>query len=418
MLDGLYAARHASTTLGGQDASDIAFHIASPPWGSEPFNGDWSSMILASQDGVAIDSVALDFLRNEPNVSWVADLSGNSTVDDYLHEAAEANNPPSGAFYDPDHDGDVVRLDSLGTHEHWNNATDKQYSRNLGTGNGIELIAVMSVSAEEEYEGDLDGDHDVDANDLLLVTANWLRAGRIPSGLVGYWKMDHDDGDTTAVDSSANANDGTCIGTPGWVDGMIDGAIDLDGTSEYINLGQPSELDFGSGDFTIAAWFKTAGPNIEIIDTGTGAGGYAYVRMHRSATHTTLKIDDGTNDAEIQASLDSYLNNQWHHIVLMRDGSTLRAYVNAQPHGTEQDCSSVGSVTSGKDIWIGREDYDRLGSAIKYHDGLVDDVAVFDRALTADEVQQLYLQTGDANKDRQVDMTDVAIIGKNWQDGT
>ncbi len=416
MLDGIYIPRHVTTTLGGQDASDIddtlpnGPWIGSPPWGSEPFDGDWSSMILASQDGVAIDSVALDFLRNEPNVSWVADLTGSSTADDYLHEAAQADNPPSGAFYDPDNDGDEVRLPSLGTHEHWNNNIDKQYSRNLGTGDGIELVKLFT------HEGDVDTDRDVDGYDLSDVIANWLRAGRIPSGLVGYWKMDHDDGDTTAVDSSGNGNDGTCVGgTPGWVDGMIDGAIDLDGAGEYVNLGQPSELDFGDGDFTIAAWFKTSGPNIEIYDSGaTGATSFAYVRIHRSASNVTLKIDDGINDAEIEASLDACLDNRWHHIVLMREGSTLYAYVDAVPHGTAVDCTSVGSVNSGKDIWIGKEDYGRAGSNIKYHDGLIDDVAVFNRALTIEEVQQLHLQTGDINQDRQIDMIDIALLGKDW----
>ena len=62
-------------------------------------------------------------------------------VDDYLHEAALANDPPSGTFYDPDHPHADQRLASLGVHEHWNNAEEKKYSRNLGTGEGIELVA-------------------------------------------------------------------------------------------------------------------------------------------------------------------------------------------------------------------------------------------------------------------------------------
>jgi hypothetical protein len=53
-----------------------------------------------------------------------------------------ANNPPSGTFYDPGKTGS--RLPSLGVHEHWNNPTDKQYSRNLGTGAGIELVALTA----------------------------------------------------------------------------------------------------------------------------------------------------------------------------------------------------------------------------------------------------------------------------------
>jgi uncharacterized protein (DUF362 family) len=104
-------------------------------WQSQPFNQHWSSSLFASQDGVAIDSVCLDFLRAE--AGYTNTVKG--TVDNYLHEAAQANNPPSGTVYDPERDG--TRLPSLGVHEHWNNATDKLYSRNLGKANGIELVS-------------------------------------------------------------------------------------------------------------------------------------------------------------------------------------------------------------------------------------------------------------------------------------
>ena len=100
---------------------------------SAPFNNDWPSTILASLDPVAIDSVGLDILSQE----W-PDVVRIPAVDDYLHEAALANDPPSGTLYDPDGDGTPLR--SLGVHEHWNNAADRKYSRNLGKGTGIELI--------------------------------------------------------------------------------------------------------------------------------------------------------------------------------------------------------------------------------------------------------------------------------------
>ena len=58
--------------------------------------------------------------------------------DHAMEEMAMANDPPSGTVYDPERDGS--RLKSLGTTEHWNNSTDKKYSRNLNTGKGIELI--------------------------------------------------------------------------------------------------------------------------------------------------------------------------------------------------------------------------------------------------------------------------------------
>ena len=119
--------------LGGKTLLFLVESIRHRYWDSPPFNGGPASSLFMSQDNVAIDSVLLDFLRSEGAVE-------SGTVDNYLHEAAQADDPPSGTDYDPDNSG--TSLDSLGVHEHWNNPTDKQYSRNLGTDDGIELIKI------------------------------------------------------------------------------------------------------------------------------------------------------------------------------------------------------------------------------------------------------------------------------------
>ena len=128
LFDGLYCGIHP-----------VDMNRGPRRWKSAPFNGDWTSSLFASQDPVAIDSVGFDFLHAE-----YENPSRKSGVDDYLHEAACTDNPASGTFYDPDHPGNVKRLASLGVHEHWNNTREKKYSRNLGAGNGIELVAVKS----------------------------------------------------------------------------------------------------------------------------------------------------------------------------------------------------------------------------------------------------------------------------------
>jgi len=102
-------------------------------------NGRWFSSMLMSQDPIALDSVGYDLITSEPNLTN-GNPSFNGNVDSYLHEAALANKPPSGAVYDPENDG--VRLESLGVHEHWNNAAGRRYSRNLGKQEGIELLAL------------------------------------------------------------------------------------------------------------------------------------------------------------------------------------------------------------------------------------------------------------------------------------
>ena len=112
-------------------------------WSMSPFNGGWPSSVFLSQDACAIDSVGFDFLNSE------FDLPQNS--DYYIHEAAsvpDANGKKlSGYAYQPDV-GSSAYLGSLGVEEHWNNSTAKQYSRNLKTGNGIELVQVQPATGD------------------------------------------------------------------------------------------------------------------------------------------------------------------------------------------------------------------------------------------------------------------------------
>ncbi len=139
------------------------------------FNNDWPSSLLVSQDPVAIDCVGLDILWDE----W-PDSGGYvvrvPAVDDYLIEAALAHAPPSGTFYDPD--GDGIALQSLGVYERWNNSTDRQYSRNLGTGDGIELRYIRM----QHRPGDLHVDDHVEMTDLMLLMEAWLWTG--PAGCI------------------------------------------------------------------------------------------------------------------------------------------------------------------------------------------------------------------------------------------
>jgi hypothetical protein len=119
MLDGLW---------GGDEP------VCSPKkWQMVPFNNEWPSSLFVSQDHVAIESVGFNFIRAQ--FTTYAHMDGG---DDYLYQAADSTNWAPGIVYNPNHDG--TRIASMGTFEQWNNDTDKQYSRNLGTGNGIELI--------------------------------------------------------------------------------------------------------------------------------------------------------------------------------------------------------------------------------------------------------------------------------------
>jgi hypothetical protein len=122
-------------------------HLPAAKYLSEPFNNDWSSSIFLSLDPVAISSVCLDVMKKEFKVEDLDAEPPRHThvhfpgLDDFLHQAASSDWWPEGLVYDPENDG--TPLTSLGVHEHWNNETDMEYSRNLGTGDGIELIKLF-----------------------------------------------------------------------------------------------------------------------------------------------------------------------------------------------------------------------------------------------------------------------------------
>lgn len=152
-----------------------------PPakFSTSPFNNDWSSSILLSLDPVAIASVSLDILQNEfqtedlttdpPRYTYVR----FGAIDDYLHQAASSEWWPEDFIYSPN--GDSVAIGSLGVHEHWNNADDKLYTRNLGTGDGIELVRIEhGIAATSGIQSDSKDIslYPVPANDNIQVSFN------------------------------------------------------------------------------------------------------------------------------------------------------------------------------------------------------------------------------------------------------
>lgn len=138
MLDGIIVSpgEGSTTSVDGDNTK----------WQQEPFNGGYTASLFFSQDPVAIDSVGADFLGNEPTLQkYNSVIRDNPNVENYLHEESGVANAPSGTVY---YDGNGNVLTNLGVHEHWNNCTDKQYSRNLGKSEGIELVRLGSGMEE------------------------------------------------------------------------------------------------------------------------------------------------------------------------------------------------------------------------------------------------------------------------------
>ena len=110
-----------------------------------PFNNDYPNSLFVGQDPVALESVCYDIMFHEYDNDPAKEkypITFKVEIADYLKQCASSDHWPDGIQYDPEDDG--TPMGSLGVLEHWNNATDREYSRNLGTGDGIELIHVMN----------------------------------------------------------------------------------------------------------------------------------------------------------------------------------------------------------------------------------------------------------------------------------
>lgn len=114
----------------------------------DPFNDDYPNSLLVGQDPVALESVCFDIMFEEYGLDDGKEdypIMYKEEIADYLMQCASSDYWPEGLEYDPE--GDGTPIGSLGVLEHWNNASDRQYSRDLGTGEGIELKYVYGSSS-------------------------------------------------------------------------------------------------------------------------------------------------------------------------------------------------------------------------------------------------------------------------------
>jgi len=146
VLDGLYCGRKWQSYP--QHFPNFPFNNRAIPYESP----EWPSSVLASMDGVALDSVGLDLLlaqtRNNNDELGRPRILIRANADDYLFEMAQPGNPPSGTVYKQA--GKVVA--SLGVHERWENDATMRYSRNIDpvNGQGIELVYLPLGGAKDK----------------------------------------------------------------------------------------------------------------------------------------------------------------------------------------------------------------------------------------------------------------------------
>ncbi len=217
--------------------------------------------------------------------------------------------------------------------------------------------------------------------------------GRLDSGLAGYWKLDDGSG-TSATDSSTNASTGTLTSGPTWTTGQIGGAVNFDGTDDYITAGDQATLETNNS-LAIGGWFKLdtlpSGNRMFLVTKGGTTSYYEYELNVNGANSNKIRFTLGAIGGGAYLSTDSITaptTGTWFHVMGVFDKSTLsvKVYYNGVLEGTSTSTSGTLESTKNSNFNIGKRD----DSAETELDGLADEVRVYDRTLSADEVAQLY----------------------------
>jgi hypothetical protein len=207
-------------------------------------------------------------------------------------------------------------------------------------------------------------------------------------GLVGYWNMDDESvNGATVFDKSGHGNDGTKQGatgannTPQSATGKINQALDFDGTDDYLDIADNAVLNITT-NITVAGWIK-----LDILDTyqkvyssGTQSNAWEFgISNTNEITFTELFIADNLSDTSLSADL-------WYHVAFVKSGDSganIAFYLNGVADGT----ASVGSVSTPS----GSKKIGRRGDiSSDYINGRIDEVRVYNRALSAAEITALY----------------------------
>ena len=223
---------------------------------------------------------------------------------------------------------------------------------------------------------------DVRIYDRMLTEAEIaVLAIRPSTTALAHWTLDDGSGGI-AVDS-VGAHDGTLVGDPTWSTGVLGGALDFDGVGDRVDVG--AILDAGSPQISVMAWvFKRDTGDDRIISKSSGGAIVDHV-FSLGVAGTTIRVRLKTTDNGGISNYDggSIALDQWVHVAFTYDGGMLRIYMD----GTETASYAVNGdmIPSTLDVAIGNVN----ASDDRYWNGLLDDVRIYDWALTPAEITAL-----------------------------
>jgi len=376
-------------TLSGKSQATIeawikaeAFGEEGVVFGEETSTSQSSRLILRIATNGAIKFYYRD--ASQDPAGTVTTVTGNTTIsaNTWYHLAAVYNA-----------DSDVQEIYVNGSLDiRTSNKIDK-----LGASatNGIKIGAMPGGSAND-FTGVID---DVKIYNLARTPDQIMQDYLQGPGPITYYDFEEGSG-TTANDKSGQGYNGTITaGTGGWKKGKIGRAYDFDGANTAIVSSQTANTNFTSG-FTISAWIKPDNKGEYQEGVGSGAGiivsknsninGDGGILYSFSQGANVLVL--GVNGSNFKSS-GALTLGQWQHVIVtVTPNATVTHYVNGVVSGTPGTTNALSNITTGNNLCVGNRSGSGTCSTDRTFDGLIDDVKIYNYALTPWQVAQEYNQ--------------------------
>ena len=316
------------------------------------------------------DAASYNVYRSTTSGSYGAAIETGVSTSDYVDAAA--------VDYDTLYYYAVTAVDSSGTEsDKSNEAAMILYRGDLTLDGKVDLKDTAELGSQWQTGYTMDT--------LLDIAQDWLYGVLDPLDLVGYWPFDETAG-TAAPDASIYSHDGTLMNMDDsdWVTGNRGNALDFDGVNDYVTVDGVCAAMAGT-DVTVSAWVKAPAVNPAtqfIISINTSSGDNRLLCGTPAGTATLSLGDTAWHDTTA-----TVIDNTWHHIAYVLDDSadTVTVYVD----GSEVSSFASSASIAASDVFSLGQEYDAGMATSDFYNGLIDEVRIYDVALTAQEIQAL-----------------------------
>src|SRR3989338_11551701 len=224
----------------------------------------------------------------------------------------------------------------------------------------------------------------------------------LKSGLVGYWTFDGKDLNTgAALDASGQGNHGALVNmstSTSRVPGKLGQALKFDGVDDYVltPAGTVSSLSFiqNTKIFTVSLWTKVGTGNYaSFLGNSCSSLGKGYLFSPGNTTEMRTFMGTGGNFSRAYTSSAPITDNKWHHLTFIGNGTTASFQIYMDGMAKAMTVVNDGDLSSGdstRAMMIGRNQISGCELGTTYPSNLIDDVRIYNRALSAAEITALY----------------------------